>query len=303
MLGAMVIVLASTGPAAANPYSDREAPKAPEVVLAAKFDAALNAGRLDEALSLLADDGMVKDLSGHAITGREGLAAWLRESIDRHFHADAGIRQLSDGGRVTWTASLADDTLRALDAAPAAAFIEAIVVDGRIRSWVPRISAGDRLKIQTAQARSNEAMIRTLADGVIGRGQLDLLDRLCASGFVDHDPFPGAAPTLAGFRQGVAAWRGACAGLTLSIDDLLTADDRVVVRGTLAGSQTGPLPGIASAGRPFKIESIDIYRIRDGRIAEHWGRIDTAALKQQLTAPAAEIRPPARPAATTAVKK
>lgn len=295
------LLLASS--AVANPYSDREEPKAPEVVLAARFDAAVNAGRLDEALSLLADDATVKDLSARAIAGREGLRDWLRESIDRHFHADAGIRQLSDGGRVTWTASLADDSLRALDAAPVAAFIEAIVVGGKIRSWVPRVAAGDRLKIQAAQAKANEAVVRALTEGVIGKGQVELIDRLCASTFVDHDPFPGALSTLAGFRKSVEAWRGACSGLSLTIDDLLTADDRVVVRGTLSGTQIGPLPGISAGGRSFKVESIDIFRVRDGRITEHWGRIDTAAMKQQLVpAPAATAPADTRPAVTSAAK-
>jgi len=294
--GTLLAALALSGPAPANPYSDREAPKAPEVVLAAKFDAALNAGRLDEALSFLADDGTVRDLGGRAITGRAALTAWLQDAINRHYHADAGIRQLSDGGRVTWTASLADDTLRSLNAAPAAAFIEAIVVDGRIRSWVPRVMAGDRLKIQAAQARANEAVVRTVAEAVVGKGQLDLLERLCTTDFIDHDPLPGSPPTVAGYRQGLATLRGACSGLAMSIDDVIAADDRVVVRGVLSGTQTGAINGIPSAGKSFKVGYIDIVRVRDGRMAEHWGRIDTAGLRQQLQPAGGGTPAPSAPA-------
>jgi predicted ester cyclase len=197
--------------------------------------------------------------------------------------------------------------LRALNAAPAAAFIEAIVVGDRIRSWVPRVMAGDRLKIQAAQAKAHEAVVRTLTDAVYGKGQLELLDRICATDFVDHDPYPGTPPTLAGFRQGIGLLRAACPGLTFAIEDVITGDDRVAFRGTLSGTQTGSLPGLAPSGRPFRVGTMDIVRLRDGRIAEHWGRIDTAGLRQQVqaAAPAPAVTPakPAAPAPVSSPRK
>jgi len=292
-IGAWLVV----GGAAA--YTVREAPKAPEIVLAASFEQALNAGRLDEALALIAEDGTVKDLTGASITGREPIRAWLQEAIARHYHADAGIRQLSDGGRVTWTASLADDALRALNAAPVAAFVEAIVVDGRIRSWVPRVMAGDRLRIQAAMAKANEGVAREWIGSVRGQGGLEAIERLCASGFVDHNAAAGAAATRAALKARVAAVRSAFSGQTMSIEDVVVAADRVVIRGTVAGNQTAPLPGLPATGRSFNVGYIDILRLQDGLVVEHWGQVDSATMQQQLApapAPSATTVAP-RPAA------
>lgn len=292
---------------AAGAYVVREAPKAPEIVLAATFEIALNAGRLDEALALVAEDGTIKDLSGNAITGRDRIRAWLEDAIARHYHADAGVRQLSDGGRVTWTASLADDTLRALNAAPVAAFVEAIVVDGRIRSWVPRIMAGDRLKIQGAQAKANEAVAREAVDVIRGRGELAVLDRVCATAFVDHNAAPGAAATAAGLKTRIAAIRSACGGLAVAIEDAIASADRVVIRGTVEGTQTGALPGLPTPGRSFRVGFIDIFRLQDGKVAEHWGQVDAAAMQQQLSPappPSTTLSVPAsKPSAPPAEKK
>jgi len=40
--------------------------------------------------------------------------------------------------------------------------------------------------------------------------------------------------------------------------------------------------GKPPAGKTFSIEVIDIVRMPKGRIAEHWGLIDTAAMAEQL---------------------
>ena len=40
--------------------------------------------------------------------------------------------------------------------------------------------------------------------------------------------------------------------------------------------------GVAPTGRPVSLRGINIFRIRDGRIAERWGRLDDLGFLQQL---------------------
>lgn len=38
------------------------------------------------------------------------------------------------------------------------------------------------------------------------------------------------------------------------------------------------------SGRRVEVTSVDMVRVRDGRLAEHWALLDSAALRHQLAA-------------------
>ena len=50
----------------------------------------------------------------------------------------------------------------------------------------------------------------------------------------------------------------------------------------MSGSQLDPFMGKPATGKTFNIEAVDIVRMSKGRIVEHWGVIDTAAMAAQL---------------------
>jgi predicted ester cyclase len=56
--------------------------------------------------------------------------------------------------------------------------------------------------------------------------------------------------------------------MTFEIREMLVAGDRVIVRGEATGTPAGELFGVSNAGKSFKIMTIDIQTIRDGRIAK-----------------------------------
>jgi predicted ester cyclase len=50
--------------------------------------------------------------------------------------------------------------------------------------------------------------------------------------------------------------------------------------------------GITATGRQYTIAGIDIHKLRDGRMAEHWHVVDLYGLLLQLGAiPSSEITP------------
>jgi len=62
-------------------------------------------------------------------------------------------------------------------------------------------------------------------------------------------------------------------------------DDKLAARWTGRGSYAGGLPGTtAAAGTPVEFSGIDIFRLRDGQIAEYWVSSDALQLMQQLGA-------------------
>lgn len=66
--------------------------------------------------------------------------------------------------------------------------------------------------------------------------------------------------------------------------NLLVAEaDLVAARCTFRGVHKGEFAGIQATGNPVSAELMIFYRIRDGKIAEHWMQMDTPALIGQLT--------------------
>ncbi len=65
-------------------------------------------------------------------------------------------------------------------------------------------------------------------------------------------------------------------------NDVVTEDDRVVVRWTATGTQTGEFQGIAPTGKKVTWTGVNIYRFECGKIAEQWSELDGIGRLQQL---------------------
>lgn len=66
------------------------------------------------------------------------------------------------------------------------------------------------------------------------------------------------------------------------VEDRIIAGDRVVARMALTATHTQPLQGIAPTGRRFTLRTIDIWRVENGKFAEHWDIVDFPGLQKQL---------------------
>ena len=53
---------------------------------------------------------------------------------------------------------------------------------------------------------------------------------------------------------------------------------------TYHGTHRGEFLGVAPTGRKIQFETVDVMRVRDGKIAEHWGVANLFSLMQQLGA-------------------
>jgi predicted SnoaL-like aldol condensation-catalyzing enzyme len=112
------------------------------------------------------------------------------------------------------------------------------------------------------------------ANAVLSDADPTQLGHLVDPDFVDHVPRPGIAPDRAGLLAYLLLLRTASPTLRLTTDHLVAQGDRVFALVTLAGDIPPP-PGIAR-GAERAWGSIDVFRVRDGRVAEHWG--DAAGL-------------------------
>lgn len=61
------------------------------------------------------------------------------------------------------------------------------------------------------------------------------------------------------------------------------ADERMVAQRILfTGTHTGPFRGLPPTGRRVRFSGLEINRMTDGRVAEHWFQLDALTLFEQL---------------------
>jgi steroid delta-isomerase-like uncharacterized protein len=129
----------------------------------------------------------------------------------------------------------------------------------------------------------NKAIIRAFVETVWNGRQLDRAGELVAADFVDQASMPGQAPGLEGVKRKWAMYLDAIPDFRVTIEDLVAEGEKVAVRRTYEGTHRGgPLLGIPATGKRFQFGGISIFRLANGRIAEHWEQLDRLALMQQL---------------------
>ena len=132
-----------------------------------------------------------------------------------------------------------------------------------------------------AAAADPKAIARRLYEDVLNKGALDALDEIATQDFVEHDPLPGQTTGLEGLRQRITMLREGL-GARYTIQDMIAEGDRLAVRWTNEGTHSADFLGIPATGKRFSITGIDIFRLSDGKLAEHWHVVDQLLLLQQL---------------------
>ena len=128
----------------------------------------------------------------------------------------------------------------------------------------------------------NKAVVRRFVEEVQSQGRLEAIDELLAPTFVNHSAPPGLPPTLEGARQLMALFRAAFPDGVMAIEDMLAEGNTVVTRKTFHGTHQGEFMGIPPTGRRVATQIIDIVRVVDGRVVEHWNAVDNLGMLQQL---------------------
>jgi steroid delta-isomerase-like uncharacterized protein len=110
------------------------------------------------------------------------------------------------------------------------------------------------------------------------------IDELCHPGLVDHNPAPDEHPTLAGFKQKVAGFKATFPDLEEDLQDIVASGDTVATRWVVTGSMQQDFIGITASGQKIRVEGMNFYRLKDGRVTDIWTQFDGVALMQQLGA-------------------
>jgi steroid delta-isomerase-like uncharacterized protein len=129
---------------------------------------------------------------------------------------------------------------------------------------------------------ANKTLIRRHFEEIWNQYRLEVVEELVAPDYYTHYPIPGQPQGIDGFTYAVRTVRDAFPDMVITIEDMIAEGDKVVARLTAQGTHRGSLGGIEPTGREATWTGIRIFRIADGKIAEHWANWDDVSLGRQL---------------------
>ncbi len=116
---------------------------------------------------------------------------------------------------------------------------------------------------------------------------LDSLDQYFAPEFDNSQSgIPGLPAGLAGAKMAHQGAMQSFPDRKVHIEDLVADGDTVAVRARITGTNQGgfPLFNVPANGAKVDIPFVGFYKLRDGKIVEHWGLNDALTLMNQLQA-------------------
>ena len=144
ILAAVILGLCAVSQAAERQPTD------PQAVLR-RYIEAQNAGDLEAALALWAEDGVMTNTRGRKFTGIEGLRRFIQGNIARKIRQEPESIQ-TVGETVTWINRESNESYRKLAVAPVQQNSEILVQGGKIKSWANYFPPGEIARIEQACA-------------------------------------------------------------------------------------------------------------------------------------------------------
>jgi predicted ester cyclase len=132
----------------------------------------------------------------------------------------------------------------------------------------------------TTQSTNVDAALRSLE--LICSGDAGpAVDDVIHPDFVNHRPgAPRGGPD--GFRDVVRWLAAAFAEISITPEDVIACDDKVVARTRFKALHVGPFKGIPPTNRTIEFDQIHIWRMQDGLVAENWACADEVSGLRQM---------------------
>ena len=125
-------------------------------------------------------------------------------------------------------------------------------------------------------------VVRRNVEAVQNDGDFSVFDEIFADDFTDHTPQRGVTADKDGVRALYTGLRAAFGDFRADIHWQTVDGDRVTTFKTYGGIHHAPFLGVPATGRAVSFDTIDVFRVRDGRLTDHWGIADLVGVLIQL---------------------
>jgi len=135
----------------------------------------------------------------------------------------------------------------------------------------------------SAEAGSS-GVVRAVFSEIWSKGNVELIPNLFSENYVGHFPGGDIVHGREALAAEVMAHRKAFPDWNEEVEDEMIDHDRVAVRFTSRGTNTGDFLGNPPTGNQVEISEVAIFRLLDGEIVEQWVYPDILSLQRQLNA-------------------
>ena len=129
---------------------------------------------------------------------------------------------------------------------------------------------------------ANKRLICRFITEVLNTGNVNAPSELVADQIIDHNTDPVHSAGIEGYRQHLLAVRTTFPNFQLTIEAQIAEGDLVVTQVTGRGTHQGAWLDIRPRGTLVVVTGINIDRLADGKIVEHWGEANTVGMLTQL---------------------
>ena len=132
-----------------------------------------------------------------------------------------------------------------------------------------------------ANARKNKEVVTRFYNDVFIRHDLSHLDELMRDDYIQHNQ--DCPQGKVGFIEFFTVIFNAIPDFKYTLKKMLAEGDIVMAYSATTGTHTGGVwLGKKATGNKLDYEAVDIFRVQDGKIAEHWDVADTFKFFRQL---------------------
>ena len=130
----------------------------------------------------------------------------------------------------------------------------------------------------------NKALVQQMVEVIQNQHQLERMADFFEPNFVNHlDHMPDSPlNSIEKAQQVFQQMFTALPDLRVTIQRQVAEGDTVMTHKIFQGTHVGSFMGVAPSGQPITFGVIDILRVENGKIVEHWAIQDRLGLMQQL---------------------
>lgn len=126
----------------------------------------------------------------------------------------------------------------------------------------------------------NLNVLKQVVEEGFGNADLYIIDRLMNDDYIEHQfAMQGGKE---GLKKAILSLNSAFSNFHYELINHCVKEDIVWVHYKSSGEHTGVFMGHEPTGKKFSIDIMDMARIENGKIIEHWGVPDRFALLMQL---------------------
>lgn len=137
--------------------------------------------------------------------------------------------------------------------------------------------SGNRQEGQEAKMKAdNNKRIAITLVRAFDTGDAGALDSLVAEDVVDHqmDTAMTKQTGRAGVKEVFQMYHQAFSDMHTTVQAIAAAGDTVMVMEMTKAKHTGPFMGIPASNEEISFGGVDIFRLENGMVVEHWGYVD-----------------------------